>query len=110
MILLSIQQVRPEQEATLRDWMTELNGRRDEISETFAEEGTRHEQAYLLKTSDGPVLIYAMEAQNHEHAAARFKASSIPIDVEHKAVMKKVLAGSADAELLYECIGKSGAI
>lgn len=109
MILISIQRVKAAEENTLRNWMAELDRRQDEIAATFAQEGTRHEQAYLIKTSDGPLLIYAMEARNHEHAAASFKASKFPIDVEHKEVMKRVLAGKADAELLYECVGDPGA-
>ena len=62
----------------------------------------------LLKTSDGPILIYAMEAPDHERAAAAFKQSKLAIDIEHKQVMKQVLAGKADVELLYECVGKAG--
>jgi hypothetical protein len=87
--------------------MAELNRRHDEVAETFALEGTRHEQAYLLKTSDGPILIYAMEAPDHALAAASFKQSKMAIDIEHKQVMKQVLAGKADMELLYQCIGKA---
>ena len=108
MIKLAVQRVKAEEEGTLRDWMAELYRRRDEITETFALEGTRHEQAYLLKTSDGPILIYAMEAPDHERAAAAFKQSKLAIDIEHKQVMKQVLAGKADVELLYECVGKAG--
>jgi hypothetical protein len=104
MIRLSVQRVKAEEEPTLRKWMAELNRRKNEVVETFVAEGTRHEQAYLLKTSDGPILIYAMEAPNHEAAAAAFKSSTAPVDIEHKQLMKQVLAGKADVELLYECI------
>jgi hypothetical protein len=32
-----------------------------------------------------------------------FQASELPIDIEHKRVLPDVLAGKADAELLFEC-------
>jgi hypothetical protein len=107
MIKLAIAKVKPEEEVRLRAWLAELSRRRDEVQATFAQEGVRHEQAYLLQTADGPVLVYAMEAADHEQAAQAFKASTLPIDVEHKAVMARVLAGKADAELLYECTNKN---
>jgi hypothetical protein len=104
MIKLAIRRVKPEEENTLRQWLEELSRRQGEVRETFAREGVRHEQAYLLKTQDGPVLIYAMEARDHEQAAAAFQASTLSIDEQHKRVMARVLAGKADAELLYECV------
>lgn len=104
MIKLAIAKVKPAEEDTLRRWMAELNRRRDEVRETFAQEGVRHEQAYLLKAGDhGPFLIYAMEAADHDAAGKAFRSSTLPIDQEHKAVMNRVLAGKATVELLYEC-------
>lgn len=76
--------------------------RRDEVIETFVNEGVRHEVAYLLPAADGPVLVYAMEVDDPERASAAFRASSFPIDDEHKRVMGQVLAGPVEAELLYD--------
>jgi hypothetical protein len=103
MIKLAIRKVRPEEENRLRSWMAELNRRSTEVLATFAHEGVRHEQAYLLRTSDGPILIYAMEAEDHERAASAFQSSTFPIDHEHRRIMKEVLAEEANVELLYEC-------
>ena len=103
MIKLAIRKVRHRQEDPLRKWMAELNRRSAEVRETFAQEGVRHEQAYLLKTADGPVLIYAMEAADHARASSMFRNSTLSIDQEHKHIMAQVLAGPANAELLYEC-------
>jgi hypothetical protein len=89
--------------------MAELSRRSAEVRETFAQEGVRHEQAYLLKTADGPVLIYAMEAADHARASSVFRNSTLSIDREHKRIMAQVLAESANAELLYECKAESGA-
>jgi hypothetical protein len=86
----------------LRSWMGELMRRRDEVIETFENEGTRHEVAYLLSTSDGPILVQAMEVEDRERARAAFRSSSLPIDVEHKQVMRRVLGEAVPAEALYE--------
>jgi uncharacterized protein DUF6176 len=93
MIKLAIRKVKPDQEGHPRAWMAELNRRSAEVLETFAQEGVRHEQAYLLKTAEGAVLIY----------------SALPIDHEHKRVMAQVLEESANAELLYECTAEDDA-
>jgi hypothetical protein len=104
MIKLAIRRVKPGEEANLRNWLAELNRRQDEVRETFVQEGVRHEQAYLVRTSDGPILVYAMEAADHESAREAFQNSTLPIDEEHKRVMRQVLAEGTDAELLYECV------
>jgi hypothetical protein len=103
MIRLAIRRVKPDEERNLRKWMAELKQRHDEVRQTFAQEGVRHEQAYLLRTTDGPILIYAMEAADHDRASAAFRNSTLPIDEQHKRVMQQVLAENIDAELLYEC-------
>ncbi len=89
--------------------MAELNRRSAEVRETFAEEGVRHEQAYLLKTPDGPVLIYAMEAADHARASSMFRNSTLSIDQDHEHIMAQALAEPANAELLYECKAGPGA-
>ena len=86
----------------LRSWMSELMRRRDEVIATFENEGVRHELAYLLPVTDGWILVYAAEMEDPERASAAFRASSLPIDHEHKQVMAKVLGGRVDAELLYD--------
>ena len=63
MIKLAIRNVKLGQEGHLRAWMAELNRRSAEVRETFAQEGVRHEQAYLLKTAEGAVLICCMNAR-----------------------------------------------
>ena len=103
MIKVAIRKLKPGQEDQLRTWMAELTRRSAEVRETFAQEGMRHEQAFLLDTADGCVLIYAMEAADHERAASAFRNSTLPIDVEHKRIMAQVLGDSANVELLFDC-------
>ena len=76
--------------------------RRDEVIATFENEGVRHELAYLLPVTDGWILVYAAEMEDPERASTAFRASSLPIDQEHKQVMAKVVGAPADAELLYD--------
>jgi hypothetical protein len=71
---------------------------------TFSQEGTRHEQAYLAEFAGRTVLIYIMDMQDPEHAVKAFKESSLPIDLEHRRIMQKVLDERVKLELLYECM------
>jgi len=102
-IKLAIRKVKPGEEHHLRAWMAQLNSRRAEVRATFQQEGVRHEQAFLLSTADGPVLIYAVEALDHERAAAAYAQSTLPIDLEHKRIMRQVLGEAVPCDLLYEC-------
>jgi Family of unknown function (DUF6176) len=99
---LSFRRVAEGELDRLRWWMAELTRRRDEVIETFENEGTRHEVVHLLETSDGPILVYATEAEDPEQAHAAFLASSLPIDAEHRKVMGEVVGQPVPAELLLD--------
>jgi hypothetical protein len=71
----------------------ELQEPSDEVRDTFAQEGVTHEQAYVINSTDGPLLIYVTEAADHRQASEAFRNSTLPIDIAHKAVMTEVLAG-----------------
>ena len=86
---LTFRRVRPGQEDALRAWMAELGERADEVRTTFRQEGVRHEQAFLLPTPDGLVLIYAHEVDDPEAAHATHAQSSLPIDAEHRERMQQ---------------------
>ena len=103
MLKVAICKVGLEKEQQLRDWLAELMRRKDEVRETFIQETVRHEQAYLVHTSDGPILVYAIEAEDHEKGRQAFQNSTLPIDVQHKSVMQEVLADKPRVELLYDC-------
>ncbi len=109
MIKLAIRKVKPDQENRLREWMAELTRRNKEVRETFAQEGVQHEQAFLLKNAEGSILIYAMEAPDHERASAAYRNSTLPIDQEHRRIMGQVLGEPANVELLYECVAENNA-
>ena len=102
MLRVSIRRVRDGQVERLRDWLGQLESRRTEVVETFVQEGVRHEQAYILDTGAGHVLVYAMELEDEEKARAAFAASTLPIDAEHRQVMEATVGEPAAAELLYD--------
>ena len=104
MIKVAVRYVKKGEEQTLRKWLSELNRRRDEVIETFTKEGTRQEQAYLAEIEGRSVLIYIVDVLDHEQAAKAYKASTLPIDLEHRRVMEVVLDGRVKTELLYECV------
>jgi hypothetical protein len=86
----------------LRAWLEEVGRRREEALETLARETVRHEAAWLLETSDGPIVVYAIEAEDLDEADRAFADSPLPIDHEHRAVMSEVAAGPAPAEQLLD--------
>ena len=104
MIKLAVKYVKKEEEQTLRHWLSELNRRRDEVLETFSQEGTRQEQAYLADIAERTVLIYVMDMQDPEHAAKAFKESNLAIDLEHRRIMERALDKRVKLEPLYECM------
>jgi hypothetical protein len=95
--------VRPDKVDELREWFGELGRRKPEVLATFEQESTRAERVHLLSTATGPVLVYVMDVADPEKAAEAFRSSTLPIDVEHKAVMRACCADPVDAELLFEC-------
>jgi hypothetical protein len=102
MIHTSIKRVRADKVELLRAWFAEGTRRADEIRETFHQEGVRHEQAYLISTSDGTLLVYTSELEDFDRAWTAFVNSELPIDAEHKKTMIEALAGDADAELIFD--------
>lgn len=94
--------VRPEKVDRLRWWLGDVARHRDESLETLASEGVRHEAAWLLETAEGPILVYAIEAEDLARVDDAFKASTFPIDHEHWRIMDEVLAGAFPAEALLD--------
>ena len=102
MLRLRFRRVLPGKEARLRDWLAELSRRADEVRATFVDETVRHEQAYLLETSEGDVLVYAIEVEDVERSQAAYSGSTHAIDAEHKAVMEECLGERIELRPLYD--------
>jgi hypothetical protein len=103
MLEVAFRRVREGEVDRLRAWMAELSRRPGEVRETFRQETVRHERAWLLRGADGPILVYAVEAEDPELGHRVARGSTLPIDVEHRRVMSRVIEGPADVEPLYEC-------
>ena len=89
-------------EPRLRAWMSSLGQRAEEVRATFRQEGVRHEQAFLLRDSEGLVLVYAHEVEDPSAAHAAYGVSTLPIDLEHRQEMRAALGEAVSPEVLYD--------
>lgn len=103
MLSVTFSRVRDGEEERLRAWGRELMQRAGEVRETFRQEGVRHERSFLIRTTEGWVLIRAGEVEDWDHAVQAYNASRLPIDSEHRQVMESALEGPFPAEQIYEC-------
>jgi hypothetical protein len=103
MLRVSFARVKPEKEQRLRDWLAELMTRQQEVRQSFAQEGARQEQAFILPTSDGPIFVHVMEAEDTERAFAAYGESGLPIDAQNRAVLAETLAERLLLWPQYDC-------
>jgi cell pole-organizing protein PopZ len=99
-----IHRIKPGKEQRLREWLTELNTRADEVREAFSASGVRAEQAFVLSGATGSLLIYVSEAAHHGNAAQAFAESNRAIDVEHRRVMEECVE-EMDVAPVYDVSG-----
>ncbi|QDG53957.1 GNAT family N-acetyltransferase [Persicimonas caeni] len=102
MLQISFKRVKPGKVDKLRTWMRELKDRREEIFASFEQEGVRSEKAWLLEDDDGYVLVYAIEAEDLEQARRVYAESTLPIDLEHRAIQRDTLGKRVEPELLLD--------
>jgi hypothetical protein len=88
---VSIARVKPGQVARLRAWLDELQTRADEVRETFAAEGTSHEQGFILDVGGEQLLVYASECEDYAAAGEAFSRSTLPIDAQHRQIMPELI-------------------
>jgi hypothetical protein len=102
MINLEVTKMDPGKAAQLREWMAEMTERADEVRETLANEGVRHELAQLVATSDGPLLIYMVECDDFDAALTAYEHSPFSIDAQHKKVMTEIQGEPLVSEVLLD--------
>ena len=102
MLRVAIRRIKPGKEQKLRNWLAELNLRASEVRATFKDETVRAEQAYIISSADGPLLIYIMEAQDFCVAQKAFLNSQHQIDHEHRQVIEECLGESLNVAPLYD--------
>ena len=103
MLRVGFATIRPEKEARLRDWLKELGEREAEVIETFRRETISHEQVFIVQSESGPLLVFAIEAEDHELARKVYESSTLAIDKEHGAVLQECLADGPRPRPLFEC-------
>ena len=103
MLRVGFAPIRPEKEGRLRDWLLELCRREDEVLETFRRETISHEQVFIVQAASGPLLVFAIEAEDHDLARRVYEASTLAIDQEHGAVLKECLMDGPRIAPLFEC-------
>lgn len=101
MIRTWIHRIRPGYEGRLRDWLAHLNGRAEELRESFHATGTRAEQAYILSGVTGSLLVYISEAADHTWAERAFAESTAELDVEHRRVMEECVEATLEETPVY---------
>ncbi|HSA55725.1 MAG TPA: DUF6176 family protein [Gemmatimonadaceae bacterium] len=99
-----IHRIKPEQEWRLRTWLTELNARAGEVRESLAGAGVRAEQAFVVSTASGPLLVYVSDAEDQRRAALAFAESSVPVDVEHRRVLEECIEETLYDAPLYDVV------
>lgn len=98
MIHLVVRRIRPDHRERVSSWLGEVDGpRRAEALASLDAEGIDHETAMLVDTTDGPILVYAMQTDDLSRARAVADGSLRPIDAEHRAVMRAADGGPVDA-------------
>ena len=102
MIRLGVYRVRPDKLDRLKAWLIEVAQRTDEVRESFAEGGISHEQAHLIVTANGPMLVAAVEHTDREAVSENSRRSTLPLNVEHEAVMAEVLDGVVETTKLLD--------
>lgn len=108
-VVLTKNRIEPGKTEQLREWMAEIQSRRDEAVKTLQYEGMYSEAAFLEQTADGDYLLYYMEAEDIDSVFEAFESSPYKIDQEHKKIMDDVLADDqpeGNIELLYHLLNR----
>ena len=100
--------VREEGLPRLRAWLDSLPQRREELRASYAAEGTRHEQFFLVRDGEGPVLVLISELADTARGRASFLRSHQELDLEFKRLINELAAGDAPAELLFDSARLAG--
>ncbi len=103
MIHLVARRLRPDHRERVIEWLREIDGpRRAEALESLAAEGVEHETAMIIDTTDGPVIVYAMQTDDLARSQAVADASPRAIDAEHRAVMRAAAGGRVESEVVLD--------
>ena len=102
MLQVNMFRVKQGKEGELREWLLELNTRSAEVKQSFHDESVRGEQGFIVPTSDGPILVYVIEAENIERGRQAYATSTHEIDRQHKEIMSECLGESLHLTPIYD--------
>ena len=102
MLRIWVHRIRPEKEDRLRAWLSELNMRAGEVRESFRLAGIHAEQAAVVPSGGGLLLVYVSDAEDQRQAAQTFEASQLAIDHEHRRVLEECIEETLDAIPVYD--------
>jgi hypothetical protein len=103
MLQLMVRRVHAEHVEMLRDWLAQVGGpRRAEALRTLVDETIRHEMALLIETTEGPMLVYAIEVEDPVQSRRAAERSSHQIDADHRRVMGAALLEEIPSEVLLD--------
>jgi len=74
-------------------WVEEINRRRDEFEQTFADEGMKFEAWILEEAEDGLYLVSLMETDDIDKVYEVYAKSRHPIDAYHREFLEKNKVG-----------------
>lgn len=106
-VILTKNRIKPGKTERLREWMAEIQTRREEAIKTLQYEDMLSEAAFLEQTADADYLVYYMEAESVDRVFEAFQSSPYKIDREHQEIMDEVLADDQperDIEHLYHLV------
>lgn len=86
----------------VRHWLKTLNDCKDEVIETFRDEGVWVESAFLEKVGEDDYLVYYMRADDVQQAKAVCQKSSHPIDHFHRECWRKFADTTSVLELAFD--------
>ena len=94
--------LKPNSIGRVREWVSELETRRDEALATLRDESAFLETYFLDSNSDGDFLIVYMRAESFERASEAVKESTHDIDAYHKQFQKATWESGRSLELLLD--------
>lgn len=94
--------LKPNSLEKVKAWGKKLSSDKSEVAQLLKNEGIVIESAFLEHTVEGDFLIYYLRARDLKKAREISLASTHPIDVFHKQVMKDITENAVTLENLLD--------
>jgi hypothetical protein len=94
--------LKPGSRDTVLNWAEHLTKHAEEVRSLIQSEGIAIESAFLETIGDEDYLIYYLRGENLKRASEIARASTHPIDVFHREVMRSVSESGAPLRKLID--------